>query len=137
MDHDAEVIHKAAPLHDFAEMLLWCHAPALALEIARRQTRDTTLRSAAAQRDMLHAELVDVQQGPDAGVAPAGAVGAHERRPSRPIGADPECASGYSRGAAHEGWLAQCRNPRRCGRHRCLLNMRLGPTLKLLQELDS
>src|SRR5687767_4939278 len=33
MDHDAEVIHEAALLHDFAEMLLWCHAPALALQI--------------------------------------------------------------------------------------------------------
>ncbi|MEO8808450.1 MAG: HDOD domain-containing protein, partial [Burkholderiaceae bacterium] len=31
MDHDSAVIHAAALLHDFAEMLLWCHAPALAL----------------------------------------------------------------------------------------------------------
>jgi hypothetical protein len=27
MDHDAAVIHEAALLHGFAEMLLWCHAP--------------------------------------------------------------------------------------------------------------
>jgi hypothetical protein len=26
MDHDSAVIHAAALLHDFAEMLLWCHA---------------------------------------------------------------------------------------------------------------
>ncbi|MCW5660720.1 MAG: HDOD domain-containing protein [Burkholderiaceae bacterium] len=63
MDHDAEVIHEAALLHDFAEMLLWCHAPGLALEIARRQAADPTLRSAVVQRHVLHAELGDVQQG--------------------------------------------------------------------------
>jgi HD-like signal output (HDOD) protein len=63
MDHDAEVIHQAALLHDFAEMLLWCHAPALALRITELQAEDATLRSAAAQRDVLHADLADVQQG--------------------------------------------------------------------------
>jgi HD-like signal output (HDOD) protein len=62
MDTDAEVIHEAALLHDFAEMLLWCHAPALALEIARRQAADPTLRSRTVQREVLNAELVDVQQ---------------------------------------------------------------------------
>lgn len=62
MDLDAEVIHEAALLHDFAEMLLWCHAPALALDIERRQQEDPTLRSAAVQRQVLGVELVDVQQ---------------------------------------------------------------------------
>jgi len=62
MDLDAEVIHEAALLHDFAEMLLWCHAPGLALEIEQRQQADPTLRSAAVQRDVLGVELVDVQQ---------------------------------------------------------------------------
>jgi hypothetical protein len=62
MDLDAEVIHEAALLHDFAEMLLWCHAPALAIEIEQRQQADTTLRSAAVQREVLGVELVDVQQ---------------------------------------------------------------------------
>lgn len=63
MDHDAEVIHEAALLHDFAEMLLWCHAPMLALEIARRQGQDPSLRSSVVQRALLNAELVEVQQG--------------------------------------------------------------------------
>lgn len=63
MDHDAEVIHEAALLHDFAEMLLWCHAPTLALEIARRQQQDPALRSSVVQRALLNAELVEVQQG--------------------------------------------------------------------------
>lgn len=62
MDHDAAVIHQAALLHDFAEMLLWCHAPALALEIAARQTAEPTLRSAIAQREVLRIELADLQQ---------------------------------------------------------------------------
>lgn len=62
MDLDAEVIHEAALLHDFAEMLLWCHAPSLALDIEQRQQADPALRSAAAQRQVLGGELVDVQQ---------------------------------------------------------------------------
>jgi HD-like signal output (HDOD) protein len=62
MDLDAEVIHEAALLHDFAEMLLWCHAPMLALDIECRQQADPTLRSAAVQRQVLGVELVDVQQ---------------------------------------------------------------------------
>jgi HD-like signal output (HDOD) protein len=61
MDLDAEVIHEAALLHDFAEMLLWCHAPTLALDIEQRQQADPALRSATAQRLVLGVELVDVQ----------------------------------------------------------------------------
>jgi HD-like signal output (HDOD) protein len=62
MDHDAAVIHAAALLHDFAEMLLWCHAPALALQIRDAQRADPTLRSSAAQRTLLNIELADLQQ---------------------------------------------------------------------------
>jgi HD-like signal output (HDOD) protein len=62
LDPDAEVIHEAALLHDFAELLLWCHAPALALEIRRRQAADPTLRSATVQRAVLGIELADLQQ---------------------------------------------------------------------------
>jgi HD-like signal output (HDOD) protein len=62
MDHDAAVIQEAALLHDFAEMLLWCHAPQAALEIARRQQADPALRSAAAQHGVLGIELADLQQ---------------------------------------------------------------------------
>ena len=57
MDHDAEVIYEAALLHDFAELLLWLRAPALALEIDRRKQADPTRRSAATQRELLHIEL--------------------------------------------------------------------------------
>jgi HD-like signal output (HDOD) protein len=62
MDPDAEVIHEAALLHDFAEMLLWCHAPTLALEIAARQRAEPTLRSTIAQRSVLGIALPDLQQ---------------------------------------------------------------------------
>ena len=60
-DHDAVVLHEAAQLHDFTEMLLWLHAPELALELQRRQRLDPTLRSCTAQRDVLNAELNDIQ----------------------------------------------------------------------------
>lgn len=61
MDHDAAIIHEAALLHDFAELLLWLVAPDLALEIARRQVSDPTLRSGVAQRSVLNIELCDLQ----------------------------------------------------------------------------
>ena len=62
LDHDAAVMHAAALLHDFAEMLLWCHAPALALKICKAQQVDSTLRSSIAQRTALNIELADLQQ---------------------------------------------------------------------------
>jgi HD-like signal output (HDOD) protein len=61
-DPDAEVIHSAALLHDFSEMLLWCEAPSLALEIQRLQMADPTLRSNVAQKQVLNIELGDLEQ---------------------------------------------------------------------------
>ena len=60
-DHDAIVLHEAAQLHDFTEMLLWLNAPELALEIQRRQQADPALRSCAVQRELLNAELNEIQ----------------------------------------------------------------------------
>jgi HD-like signal output (HDOD) protein len=62
MDPDAAVIHEAALLHGFAELLMWCHAPSLALQISRRQQADPTLRSAVAQQAVLGITLADLQQ---------------------------------------------------------------------------
>ena len=62
MDPDAAVIHEAALLHGFAELLLWCHAPKLALEIARRQRADAGLRSTQVQQAVLGVTLADLQQ---------------------------------------------------------------------------
>lgn len=62
MDDDAAVVKLAALLHDFAEMLLWCHAPELALAIQSRQAADAGLRTAEAQQALLRAELPEVAQ---------------------------------------------------------------------------
>ena len=62
MDADAAMVHAAASLHDFAEMLLWCHAPALALQIQAAQRTDASLRSSAVQFSVLNVELADLQQ---------------------------------------------------------------------------
>lgn len=61
-DPDAAIIHSAALLHDFAEMLLWVHAPALALQIADLQEADRHLRSVAAQQQVLGITLSDLEQ---------------------------------------------------------------------------
>lgn len=59
-DEDADMVQEAALLHDFAEMLLWCHAPKLALAMAERQKADYTLRSADVQTEVLGIELPDL-----------------------------------------------------------------------------
>jgi HD-like signal output (HDOD) protein len=61
LDPDAAVIHQAALLHDFAEMLLWCHAPDLALAIRDAQRADPALRTTTEQRRTLHVDLLDLQ----------------------------------------------------------------------------
>ena len=61
-DPDAAVIHAAALLHEFAEMLLWCHAPTLAQRLQDMQEADPELRSSAAQLNVLNIELADLQQ---------------------------------------------------------------------------
>ena len=62
MDPDAPVIHATALLHNFSELLMWCHAPALTLQIQAAQSADPTLRSGAAQLSVLNIELADLQQ---------------------------------------------------------------------------
>jgi HD-like signal output (HDOD) protein len=61
-DPHAATVHAAALLHEFAEMLLWCHAPQLALRIRAMQDADPTLRSSVAQRAVLLIELDELQQ---------------------------------------------------------------------------
>jgi HD-like signal output (HDOD) protein len=62
MEGDAEVMRQAALLHDFAEMLLWCHAPTLAQAIADHKLADPSMRSAALQREHLNVSLGDLEQ---------------------------------------------------------------------------
>ncbi len=61
-DTDATVIHQAAFLHDFAEMLVWIHAPTLMLKIRNAQAADSTLRSSAVQREVLGVDINDLRQ---------------------------------------------------------------------------
>jgi HD-like signal output (HDOD) protein len=62
MDLDAAVIHEAALLHDFAEMLLWCHAPRLAMEVREDLQANAHLRSSTAQKNTLNVVLSELQQ---------------------------------------------------------------------------
>jgi HD-like signal output (HDOD) protein len=61
MDPDAAVVYQAALLHDFADLLLWCHAPALALAIRQAQQADPALRSSAIERQLLNVDLHELQ----------------------------------------------------------------------------
>ncbi|MES2583314.1 MAG: HDOD domain-containing protein [Pseudomonadota bacterium] len=61
-DTDVGVIRLAAFLHDFAEMLMWCHAPTLQLRMAQAQRSDPKLRSATVQLATLNMELDDLRQ---------------------------------------------------------------------------
>jgi HD-like signal output (HDOD) protein len=60
-DINEEEVMLAALLHDLAEILLWCFAPKLAIEIRNRQQADKTLRSTVAQEQVLGIKLVDLQ----------------------------------------------------------------------------
>ena len=60
-DMNVEEVALAALLHDLAEILLWCFAPGLAIEIRDRQQADKTLRSVIAQQQVLGIRLVDLQ----------------------------------------------------------------------------
>jgi HD-like signal output (HDOD) protein len=60
-DQDAEEVTVSALLHDLAEILLWCAAPALAMQIDRMVTDNRGLRSATAQRAVLGFTLGELQ----------------------------------------------------------------------------
>ncbi len=61
-DTDATIIHQAAFLNDFAEILLWLHAPTLMVKIQQAQAADSTLRSTVIQREVLGIEISDLRQ---------------------------------------------------------------------------
>jgi HD-like signal output (HDOD) protein len=60
-DMNVEEVALAALLHDLTEILLWCFAPKLAIEIRDMQQADVTLRSAVAQERALWITLFDLQ----------------------------------------------------------------------------
>jgi HD-like signal output (HDOD) protein len=61
-DLDADEISVATLLYDFAEILMWCFAPGLALEVADRQKADRTLRSVAIQTEIFGVPLFQIKQ---------------------------------------------------------------------------
>jgi HD-like signal output (HDOD) protein len=62
MDLHAEEVRVAALLHDLSEMLMWCFASDKMVEIVKRQQADSTLRSKAAQEQVLGFKLTDLQK---------------------------------------------------------------------------
>jgi HD-like signal output (HDOD) protein len=60
-DGDAVAIRDAAMLHEFAELLLWCHAPDMAYDIRRLQAANARLRSKDVQKHILGIELSEVE----------------------------------------------------------------------------
>ena len=61
-DINMEEIRIAALLHDLAEILVWCSAPKLGLDILARQKADPALRSAEAQKQVIGFTFQDIQQ---------------------------------------------------------------------------
>jgi len=60
-DIKAEEVAIAALLHDLAEMLLWCFAPELALQILNMLRADKTLRTRDAQQAVLGFKVLELQ----------------------------------------------------------------------------
>ena len=60
-DMNIEEVALAALLHDLAEILLWCFAPKMAIEIRDRLQADKSLRSVTAQEQVLGFRLFDLQ----------------------------------------------------------------------------
>ncbi|MBP7954334.1 MAG: HDOD domain-containing protein [Nitrosomonas sp.] len=56
-----EEIRIAAFLHDIAEILMWCFSPKEMLQIKQLQTKDKSMRSAAAQQSVLGFTLNQLQ----------------------------------------------------------------------------
>jgi len=61
-DMNLEEIRIAALLHDLAEILVWCFAPKLALDILALQQAQPTMRSADAQFQVLGLTYHDIQR---------------------------------------------------------------------------
>ena len=60
-DLDVDEITVATLLYDVAEILMWCFAPILALQVRDMQTKDRTLRSQTAQQMIYNITLPDLQ----------------------------------------------------------------------------
>jgi len=137
LDHDAAVLHEAALLHDFAELLLWVRAPGLMLEIARRQRADSTLRSSEVQTEVLNVKLPELQHAlMRAWQLPALLVkitDAHQHNDSAQV-RNVLLAIRVARHSA-EGW-ENAALPDDVRDIAALLQLGIEPTWKLLREID-
>lgn len=61
-DLDVDEVLVATLLYDFAEILMWCFAPGLAVQVADRQKADRTLRSVAVQTEIFGVPLYQIKQ---------------------------------------------------------------------------
>jgi HD-like signal output (HDOD) protein len=136
MDPDAPLIHGAALLHDFAELLLWCEAPRLMLEIRRRQQADATLRSNKAQKDVLGIEVADLQQSLMRAWHLPQALAHFSDDKARVADAPELCVLYATRLARHtaEGW-GNAALPDDVKDVSVLLNLGTEPTLRLLHDI--
>jgi HD-like signal output (HDOD) protein len=60
-DLDVDEITVATLLHDVAEILMWCFAPTLALQVRDMQVKDRALRSQTAQQMIYNIALPELQ----------------------------------------------------------------------------
>ena len=61
-DLDVDEIIVATLLYDFTEILMWCFAPDLALQVVTRQQKDSHLRSVTVQAEVFGAPLFEIKQ---------------------------------------------------------------------------
>jgi len=61
-DLDVDDVIVAAMLYDYAEILMWCFAPKLALQVTAKQQADPTLRSVAVQTEVFGVPLYQIKQ---------------------------------------------------------------------------
>ena len=136
-DYDAALIHEATLLHDFAELLMWAHAPGLCLTMARRQRQDPDLRSGDVQQAVLGITLADLQQAlMKAWRLPALLVTIADDHDSElPQVRNVQLAIRFARHSA-EGW-GNPALPDDVQAIADLLNLGNAPTLQLLHRLNS
>ncbi len=61
-DLDVDEIIVATLLYDFPEILMWCFAPTLGLQVVDKQKADKSLRSVAVQTDVYGVPLYQIKQ---------------------------------------------------------------------------
>lgn len=62
-DLDVDEITVATLLHDLGEIMMWCFAPSLALEVVARQTANRAMRSAILQTEVYGVALFELKLG--------------------------------------------------------------------------